>query len=141
MSISVRQAVVSDISDILNMDDASQWPPRAAKLRRAAEKGRCYVIAGAGPVIGFALLHYHFFDHGFIELLIVAKEHRQRGHGSTLLEALKKTCTTAKLFTSTNLSNAPMHRLLAKCGFVRCGYIDMLDEGDPEIVYCFERMP
>jgi len=35
-------------------------------------------------------------------------------------------------------SNIQMQKLLESCGFERCGWIDRLDEGDPETVYCFE---
>ena len=41
----------------------------------------------------------------------------------------------AKLFTSTNQSNAAMHAFCAAAGFVRSGVIENLDDGDPEIVY------
>jgi hypothetical protein len=44
-------------------------------------------------------------------------------------------CETAKLFTTTNLSNLPMQSLLAKLGYKLSGVIDDLDLGDPELVY------
>ena len=36
-------------------------------------------------------------------------------------------------------SNFPMQRLLATLGFDRSGFIENLDEGDPELVY-FKRI-
>ena len=48
-------------------------------------------------------------------------------------------CRTPKLFTSTNQSNIPMQRLLATLEFARSGFIENLDEGDPEVVY-FKRL-
>ena len=40
---------------------------------------------------------------------------------------------SAKLFTSTNLSNQPMQRLLARLGWRSGGIVYGLDEGDPEL--------
>jgi hypothetical protein len=48
---------------------------------------------------------------------------------------LESICRTAKLFTSTNLSNLPMQPLLAKLGYKLSGVIHNLDEDDPELVY------
>ena len=45
------------------------------------------------------------------------------------------TSETAKLFTSTNLSNQPMQRLLARPGWRSVGIIYGLDEGDPELFF------
>ncbi|MFJ9107636.1 hypothetical protein [Streptomyces sp. NPDC102283] len=42
-------------------------------------------------------------------------------------------CTTPKLFTSTNVSNQPMQRLLQKAS--PAGLLHGLDEGDPELFY------
>jgi len=46
---------------------------------------------------------------------------------------------TAKLFTSTNLSNQPMQRLLARLGWRSVGIVYGLDEGDPELFYLAPR--
>jgi hypothetical protein len=52
---------------------------------------------------------------------------------------LERICPSEKLFTSTNESNMPMQRLCEKLGFVRSGWIDNLDDGDPEIIF-FKRL-
>ena len=80
-------------------------------------------------------MNYHFFDFGFVDLLIVAEEHRRRGIGVALLDYLSRQCKTEKLFTSTNESNTPMRKLLVKAGFIPCGQIDALDDGDPELFF------
>jgi len=48
---------------------------------------------------------------------------------------MESLCRTKKLFTSTNLSNLPMHALLEKVGYKLSGVIDNLDPDDPEVVY------
>jgi len=48
---------------------------------------------------------------------------------------------TAKVFSSTNQSNRRMHQLFHNLGFVKSGFIDNLDEGDPEIIYMKQASP
>lgn len=40
-----------------------------------------------------------------------------------------------KLFTSANLSNAPMHALLRHRGWSSCGMLHWSDDDDPEIFF------
>ncbi|BBV09000.1 hypothetical protein BML2537_24940 [Providencia stuartii] len=68
-------------------------------------------------------------------MLMVDSEFRRQGIGSQLIEQLKLTCVTPKLFTSTNQSNVSMQRLLANAQFIPSGIIENLDEGDPELIY------
>ena len=72
-------------------------------------------------------------------MLYVHPEFRRQGIGSALIRHLVKECRTPKLFTSTNQSNFRMQRLLAMLDFDRSGFIENLDEGDPELVY-FKRL-
>ena len=87
----------------------------------------------------YAVLNYKFYDNGWIEMLYVHQQFRCQGIGSALIRHLVNECRTPKLFTSTNQSNVPMQRLLAKLEFDRSGIIENLDEGDPELVY-FKRL-
>lgn len=133
--IAIHQATNADTPKIINLDLLH----RDKAITEAVQNGSCYIATSSGVIVGFALLHYHFFDYGFIDLLIVADEHRRQGIGSALLNYLFDICQTEKLFASTNESNLPMQGLLAKTGFVCCGQIDALDEGDPEIFYYRKR--
>jgi len=45
-------------------------------------------------------------------MLYVDPEHRHCGVGTALMRHIELACQTAKLFTSTNLSNLPMQSLL-----------------------------
>ncbi len=115
---------------------------REETIRNAVKDGRCYVIPVDGVVEAYAILNNNFFDRHFIELLIVKAEYRRNGFGRSLMRYLTDLyCRDGgELFTSTNSSNVPMQKLLDVCGFVCCGNIGRLDEGDPELVYCFEGM-
>src|SRR5262249_33672873 len=76
-----------------------------------------------------------FFGHPFLELLVVRESSRRRGVGRALVRAVEARFAGAKLFTSTNQSNAPMQRLLASLGYTPSGVIHNLDPGDPELVF------
>nr|ELR5264180.1 GNAT family N-acetyltransferase [Providencia rettgeri] len=60
--------------------------------------------------------------------------------GHILINKLKEQSKTDKIFTSTNQSNLATQKLLEKTGFVPSGYIDNLDDNDPELIYYYNRV-
>ena len=140
VAASIRPALESDIEPLCLLDEiAQQSPERREFIRRSVAGDSCYVAVMDQRAVGYSVLNYTFYDHGFIDMLYVAGDYRRRGIGSALLEQMERLCKTAKLFTSTNLSNLPMQALLSRRGYLVSGVIDNLDEGDPEIVY-FRRL-
>jgi ribosomal protein S18 acetylase RimI-like enzyme len=134
--ISIRAASVRDLDALCAVDSlAAQGGARASTLRAAVDAGEYVVACEASEVVGYVILDHSFYDHGFLRLLVVRENARRRGVGSALVRAAEQRCASAKLFTSTNASNAPMQRLLARLGYVRSGTIENLDPGDPEWVY------
>jgi len=131
MQVVYRLADMADIEKIVEIDGLH----RHNHIENAVRRNECFVAEEAGQIIGFAILNYAFFEYGFIELLIIAEKYRRRGIGGSMLEYLFRECKTEKLFTSTNESNVPMQELLSKTGFTRCGQIDALDDGDPELFF------
>ncbi len=97
--------------------------------------GECLVARCNDALAGFAVVDRSFFDQRFVALLIVDPRHQRQGIGSALMRAVEDCFPGEKLFTSTNASNLKMQALCEQLGFVRSGYIEHLDEGDPEIVY------
>lgn len=135
-----RLAQSADWERIAELDkDAIGSAARAEMIHQAILAECCYVITVGNRVAAFGILHHHFFDHGFVDLLIVGSRFRRQGIGKMLLTTLVDICRTEKLFTSTNTSNQPMQQLLHTCGFRRCGWVDELDPGDPELFYCHRR--
>ncbi|MEU3657158.1 GNAT family N-acetyltransferase [Streptomyces sp. NPDC032161] len=92
----------------------------------------------SGP-LGYGVLEYTFFEQGFVTMLMVAPGTRRRGVGAHLLNAVEASCTSPKLFTSTNVSNQPMQRLLQRAGWCPVGLLHGLDDGDPELFFLCPR--
>ncbi len=128
--ITIRQALESDLTDL-----QQRFPDHYGALQSAIPHQTCFVSVFAGEIVGFALFDYSFFQQGFLSLLYVLPSYRRQGAANALMRFLEQHCTTAKLFTSTNLSNLPMQSLLIQRGYRLAGIIHDLDEGDPELVY------
>jgi len=136
----VRRATEKDTGFICEIDRKQIGTSERRKyLTHAIRNKQCFVVKEGRKCIGFAVVDQGFYGQSFIWLLVVDRGHRRRGVASSLIHHIESTCTTNKLFTSTNKSNLIMQRLMDKLGFERSGYIDNLDEDDPEIVY-FKRL-
>jgi len=136
----IEQATESDFGRICALDSMVLGNSgRRDFLDNTIKTGQCLVARGEDAPVGFAVLNQSFYGHGFIALLIVHPGHRRQGIATALIRHIESVCPTEKLFTSTNESNEPMQRLCETLGFVRSGYIENLDAGDPEISF-FKRM-
>ncbi len=133
--ITIERATEDDLADILAIDAAQMGTSRSEYLEKAVRQRECYIARVGWDALGFATLAKSFFDHYMIDLLVVRPEQRRKGTATALIRHLEKIIPEEKLFTSTNQSNAPMQAVLEKLGYVKSGWIDNLDEGDPEIIY------
>lgn len=136
----IRCATAADFDALVSCDSlAREHSDRRDFIARAIEDAEVYVACLGAAIVGYAVLEHTFFGNGFISLLYIAPKHRRQGYGSALMGHVESLCRTPKLFTSTNQSNTIMQSLLEKLGFAESGWIDNLDEGDPELVY-FKRV-
>ena len=136
----LRTATITDAAAIIAFDHvAALEPARVRFIHDQIKSSACYVAVIDANVVAYAVLNYKFYDNGWIEMLYVDSRFRRQGIGSALIRHLIDECRTPKLFTSTNQSNVPMQCLLARLEFDRSGFIENLDEGDPEWVY-FRRL-
>lgn len=134
--MNIRPALIKDYKALLSVDSiAPHDKRRASQIAEWINKQSCYLVELDNEVAAYGVLNYHFFHHGYIEMLMVKSEHRRNQLGLALVEHFKSICKDPKLFTTTNLSNEPMQLLLQKCGFSHSGQIDNLDDGDPELVF------
>ncbi|MBI3953654.1 MAG: GNAT family N-acetyltransferase [Chloroflexi bacterium] len=136
---SVRPADGGDLESVCALDRLVAGDARRRSLAAAISAGRCLAATAGSRLVGYAIWDCSFYDQGFIKLLVVHPQHRRRGVATALIRHIESVCPTEKLFTSTNESNVAMQRVCQGLGFMRTGYIENLDEGDPELVY-FKRL-
>ena len=134
----VERATEDNLADVIAVDAAHRARRAPHYLTEAVRRHECYIAREGWDVIGFAVLTRSFFEQYFVELLVVHPDQRRKGAATALMQHIEKIVPAEKLFTSTNQSNTPMQALCEKLGFVKSGWIDNLDEGDPEIIY-FKR--
>ncbi len=137
----VERATEDNLADVIAVDAAHSGSPRSEYLEAAVRRHECYIAREGWDVLGFAVLTRSFFEQYFIELLVVHPDQRRKGAATALMQHIEKIVPAEKLFTSTNRSNAPMQALCQKLGYVKSGWIDHLDEGDPEIIYFKQITP
>ncbi len=107
---------------------------RRSELSEAAEHGRMRVAVSHGDTAGYSVVAPWFFGAAFLALVYVKSAMRGQGIGSRLLEDFEQ-AHGPQVFTSTNLSNARMQRLLRHRLWTPCGLLNGLDEADPEIFF------
>jgi ribosomal protein S18 acetylase RimI-like enzyme len=114
---------------------ASGDDDRRSAISRWIAEDTMRVAVTADEVTGYCVTEHAFFGHAFVVMLMVAERSRGQGIGTRLLLDAQQRGATAKLFTSTNLSNQPMQRLLTRLGWRSVGIVYELDEGDPELFF------
>ncbi|TDD11688.1 N-acetyltransferase [Nonomuraea deserti] len=136
-TLSVRAGRAADVEHLAILDPVagSDGGERRGNIRRWCRDGAVLVAGTPTGLVGYVVVEYTFFEQGFVTMLMVAEPARGHGVGERLLRAAAASCRTGKLFTSTNLSNHPMQRLLQRIGWRPVGMVHGLDDGDPEVFY------
>jgi GNAT superfamily N-acetyltransferase len=132
----LRRVGIDDL-DLLSQVDARLASDSAyrAHIRELLGADMSWAAANGDAGLGFAIVTRHFFGFPFVDLLEVAESGRRRGVGLALMAKCEAVHTADRIFTSTNESNDPMRRLLAKADWKVSGMIEDLDPGDPELIY------
>ncbi len=110
---------------------------RRDQIRKWLGSACCFVVEIQGRAAAYGVLTHHFFGYPFIEMVMVGSRYRRQGLGAAIVRHFQSVITGPKLFSSTNMSNRAMQQLFTKLGFEPSGRIDNLDEGDPEIIFCY----
>ncbi len=129
-------AKLIDLDDIVKIDEEVIGnKSRCEYIRKAIEEKRCIVANDKSRIAGILIFDTHFFDCSFISLIIVRPTERRKGYATSLIEYFVNISPTKKIFSSTNKSNLRMQEVFKANGFLQSGFIENLDEGDPEIIY------
>jgi len=133
---SVTTANLENIEGIVKLDcEIIGNMSRRKHIEKIVGEGRCLIIKEEDEVQAFLLFDTNFFECSFISLIIVSKAARRKGYATALISSFENIAPTQKIFSSTNQSNTNMQKVFEFNGFVRSGYVENLDDGDPEIIY------
>jgi len=83
-------------------------PERIMQIGNCLAHGGLQVAEQDGRVVGYLVMHHHFFGEAFVEMLMVSRERRGQGIGTALLRHAIAQRGRGKLFTSTHASNIGM---------------------------------
>jgi ribosomal protein S18 acetylase RimI-like enzyme len=133
----IRTARESDIPELQSIDGSMiKDKSRGSFVTKSIQRSDCIICFLDGKLAGYAIFNRTFFEHVFIWIIFVSADFRRMGVGSSLIRYVESKCDdTSKLFTSTNQSNKVMQNLMGKLGFSKTGYVENLDEEDPELFY------
>ncbi|MCX5142108.1 MULTISPECIES: GNAT family N-acetyltransferase [unclassified Streptomyces] len=142
-ALAVRRASEADADALARIDSVAAEGDEARRrnIRNWCRQGLAAVAEDESGPLGYCVVEYTFFEQGFVTMLMVAPAARGRGVGGRLLADAAASCSAPKLFTSTNVSNQPMQRLLQRAGWSPAGLLHGLDEGDPELFYLCPQEP
>jgi ribosomal protein S18 acetylase RimI-like enzyme len=136
----VVSAAKSDFENVLALDiEMIGTDRRKEEIGDAIEQNKCLLVYHESDLAGFLIYQTHFFDCCFITLIMIKPSCRRRGLASALLSYMTEASPTEKLFSSTNQSNEAMQKVFEINGFTRSGFINNLDEGDPELIYFIQK--
>jgi ribosomal protein S18 acetylase RimI-like enzyme len=135
--ITIRDALTADVPRLAHADSlaAAGDTDRSAAIQRWVTTADTRVAQAEAQVTGYCVVEYAFFGQAFVTMLMVAQDARGHGIGARLLLDAQQRRITPKLFTSTNLSNQPMQRLLTRLGWHSAGILYGLDDDDPELFF------
>ncbi|UQW99057.1 GNAT family N-acetyltransferase [Rummeliibacillus sp. G93] len=124
------------LDEIVNIDiEVIGNDSRRQSIKKAIDEGRCIVVKDNNSIVGFLIYDTHFFECSFISLVIVKPTERRKRYATSLIEHFISIAPTKKIFSSTNQSNKRMQKVFKANGFKQSGFIENLEEGDPEIIY------
>lgn len=131
----IRSADINDCESIVFLDSQIIGSRiRLNQIKRSIEENRCIVCEMNKSIVGFMIYHKFFFGHLFIDLIIVSPNTKRLGIAKKLMKYVE-ILPEKKIFSSTNKSNIQMQKVFQSLGYIESGFIDHLDEGDPEIIF------
>ncbi len=138
----IRPVLADELARLAAVDPRLSADERHRRhIEELLNAGLSWVAIREDIPLGFAVVTRHFYGFPFVDLLVVAEARRREGVGAALMDRCETAHDADRIFTSTNESNQPMRRLLAKADWQVTGLIENLDPGDPELVFVKFRAP
>jgi ribosomal protein S18 acetylase RimI-like enzyme len=135
-ALEIRSASTADLPLVARVDPRLDGDEDHRRhIGELLETGLSWLALRGGAPVGFAIVTRHFYNFPFVDLLVVAEAGRRGGVGRALMKHCEAAHASDRIFTSTNESNTPMRRLLARIDWQVTGLIENLDAGDPELVF------
>jgi len=132
----IIKAEMTDLDKIITLDsEIVGHKKRRDYFKNAIELERCIIAKEKDTIVAFLIYDTNFFQCAFISLIIVSPTRRRKGIAGQLMDYMRRISPTMKIFSSTNRSNISMQKVFETNGFVQSGFVENLDEGDPEIIY------
>ena len=125
MSLTFRPAHPADLAALAVPDALAATGERRAWLVGALERQAVSVGVAGDQLCAYSVMEEIFLGHAFVSLLCVAPAWRRRGVGAALLVHLCAVASTLKVFSSTDVSNAPMHALFRRLGWEVSGVLNL----------------
>jgi ribosomal protein S18 acetylase RimI-like enzyme len=114
----------------------------AGDRRSEIEEGRMSVWAAGGEVVGYVTVaDYLFHGYPYLQFLCVREGHRRRGVASALVAHVEQAHRGARLFISTESTNAAMLSLIEGRGYCLSGALGGLNRDGSQEVFYFKDIP
>lgn len=137
----VRPAKPDDVAACIDLAEAVIGATRSSSFVEAALVREGLLVAVEGEaVVGALAYRTDWFACTLVTLVSVRPDRRRRGVARALYAALEGESPGARLFSSTEETNAAAIRMHRALGFVESGYIDNLPQGYRELLF-YRRLP
>jgi GNAT superfamily N-acetyltransferase len=133
--LEIRAATKNDLPGLAVFKPLVHEVADVARLEQLIDGGDFFVALFETEIVGLVARDQSFFSQDFIPKLFVLDSFRKHGIGQALMNAMARACRTEKIFSSTNLSNAPMLKMFRKLEWTYAGTVDHIDAGDPEVFF------
>jgi GNAT superfamily N-acetyltransferase len=133
--LEIRAATKNDLPGLSVFKQLVHEVADAARLEQLIDSDNFFVALFEDQIVGLIARDQSFFNQDFIPKLFVLESFRKHDIGQALMNAMARACRTEKIFSSTNLSNAPMLKMFRKLEWTYAGTIDHIDAGDPEVFF------
>jgi predicted GNAT superfamily acetyltransferase len=132
----IRSPEPGDTPVVVSLAASAIGARRAAVLVRShVERGELLVADDEGKTVGFLAYRTDWFHCTIVSLVVVAEHARRRGVARALFQAVEHRSPSARLFSSTEETNAVSIQMHRAFGFVPSGHIDNLPQGYRELLF------